>query len=87
MATQPAQLSDIPPHVPAELVADFDAYHPILADEDYQTAFSRLNDAAIPDIFWSPYNGGHWVRRHSAGSTMQPYRIYSGPPIMAAIGC
>ena len=80
MATQPAQLSDIPPHVPAELVADFDAYHPILADEDYQTAFSRLNDAAIPDIFWSPYNGGHWVlkrRDHIMEAFADPERFTS----------
>lgn len=61
MTMQAAQVSDIPAHVPAKLVVDFDAYHPIVGTEDYQTAFSRLSDATIPDIFWSPHNGGHWV--------------------------
>lgn len=53
----------IPSHVPSDLVIDFDAYKPIQADEDYQTAFARLNIPAVPDIFWSPYNGGHWILR------------------------
>lgn len=61
MVIQPAPVSDIPSHVPPELVVDFDAYRPIAGNEDYQTAYSRLSDAAIPDIFWSPYNGGHWI--------------------------
>jgi len=61
MATQSVRAGNIPSHVPAELVVDFDAYHPIVASEDYQTAYSRLSDASIPDIFWSPYNGGHWI--------------------------
>lgn len=51
----------VPDHIPAHLIIDFDAYHPILGSEDYQEAFARLQARDVPDIFWSPYNGGHWI--------------------------
>ena len=47
-------------HVPACLVVDFDAYRPLQGDACYHAPHARLQTAA-PDIFWSPYNGGHWV--------------------------
>lgn len=59
----------VPPHVLPELIVDFEAYHPIQGTEDYQQAFARMTRADVPDIFWSPYNGGHWVlkrREHIA---------------------
>ena len=46
VATQSVQRGEIPAHVPADLVVDFDAYRPIQGGEDYQTAFSRLSDGA-----------------------------------------
>jgi cytochrome P450 len=52
---------NVPSHVPDHLVLDFDAYNPIIGQEDYQEAFARLNASDIPDIFWSPHNGGHWI--------------------------
>lgn len=63
MATLAAQSSPVPDHIPADLVVDFDAYHPIQDGEDYQQAFARMHRAGVPDIFWSPYNGGHWILR------------------------
>lgn len=60
---------NIPPHVRSDLVVDFDAYHPIQGTEDYQHGFARMHRAEVPDIFWSPYNGGHWIlkrREHIA---------------------
>lgn len=59
----PDPISAIPSHVPPELVVAFDAYHPVEGHEDYQEAFSRLNATGAPDIFWSPYNGGHWIMK------------------------
>jgi len=50
----------IPSHVPQTLVRDIDIYSPPGADEDYHLAMKRIQDSA-PDIFWSPYQGGHWV--------------------------
>lgn len=55
-----AQPRRVAAHVPADLVVDFDAYRPMQPGMGYHEAFSTLHGSA-PDIFWSPYNGGHWV--------------------------
>ena len=47
-------------HVPSDLVVEFDAYRPMQGDTSYHAPYARLN-GHVPDIFWSPYNGGHWV--------------------------
>lgn len=51
----------VPPHVPRELVFDYDLYYPEGAARDVQLAIKRLQDQKYPEIFWSPRNGGHWV--------------------------
>lgn len=56
-----ATTSTIPPHVPPELVFDFDLYNVPGVEQDYQLALKRLHDEGRPDIFWTPRNGGHWV--------------------------
>jgi cytochrome P450 len=48
-----------PPHVPTELVVDFDFYRPEGAEVDPFLALKRLHDK--PEVFWTPRNGGHWV--------------------------
>jgi len=55
--------SPVPGHVPPNLVVDFDAMNPLLGDERYHDAYARMSGPEVPDIFWSPYNGGHWVVR------------------------
>jgi cytochrome P450 len=32
-----------------------------VVDGDYHGALKRLHEPGIPDIFWTPRNGGHWV--------------------------
>lgn len=58
---QVPEKSPIPPHVPAALVRDFDLYNVDVTDGDYHGALKRLHDEGVPDIFWTPRNGGHWV--------------------------
>ena len=58
MSSAPPQ---IPAHVPAHLVLDFDIYNPPGAQQDYQLALKQLHEQGCPDIFWTPRNGGHWV--------------------------
>lgn len=60
MRQQSDTLAPVPPHVPPELVRDFDFYAPAGVEDDVQLAWRRLHDDA-PDIFWTPRNGGHWV--------------------------
>jgi len=49
-----------PDHVPPALEVDFDAYRPMKGNHFYHEPFAALQGKA-PDIFWTPYNGGHWV--------------------------
>jgi len=51
----------VPAHVPPERVHDFDIFDPPGMEDDYHLAYKRLQDAGLPDIFWTPRNGGHWL--------------------------
>ena len=51
----------VPSHVSPERVFDIDIYHPPGAEGDYHLSLKKLHAEGIPDIFWTPRNGGHWV--------------------------
>ena len=51
----------VPAHVPSHLVHDFDIYNPPNAADDYHMSLKVLHGDAMPDIFWTPRNGGHWI--------------------------
>ncbi len=48
-----------PAHIPESLVFDFD-YTGLAAGGDIHAAYVAVQ-ASMPDIFWTPRNGGHWV--------------------------
>ena len=50
-----------PEHVPAERVFDIDVYSPPGLQDGYHAAWARLFAAGVPDLVWTPRNGGHWV--------------------------
>lgn len=69
----------VPAHVPSHLVVDFDGYRPLKDETFYHEPYARLQ-TKVPDIFWSPYNGGHWVltrRDHLAEAFADPSRFTS----------
>ena len=49
----------LPPHVPAELVKDFNYFDQPDCDADPHAAWKLLHDG--PDIIYSPHWGGHWI--------------------------
>lgn len=51
----------VPPHVPEHLVRDFNAFLPMQGEATYHEAYRREMEQGAPPVFWSPYNGGHWV--------------------------
>jgi cytochrome P450 len=51
----------IPPHVPPELVYDFDAFAPIPPGMDAQQHWLKLRQDAPGEVFWTPRYGGNWV--------------------------
>jgi len=51
----------VPPHVPVDRVVDFDMYNPTGIEEGLQEAWKRLQAPGVPDLVWTPHNGGHWI--------------------------
>lgn len=62
--------SPVPPHVPPELVYDYDhIFTPTEYGDLHDYVMHLMKDA--PPIFWTPRNGGHWVSaRHQTVSDM-----------------
>ena len=97
------KLTGRPDHVPEELVRNFDLYNlPGTVDgftSDIHALWKQVQDTH-PDVFWTPYNGGHWVctrykeieqltqdvSRFSSKGLFVPLGIspYTGPPEMDA---
>lgn len=53
--------AEIPEHVPPSRVVDFDVYNPTGIKHGYHQAWNRLHGEGIPDLVWTPRNGGHWI--------------------------
>jgi camphor 5-monooxygenase len=50
-----------PDYVPDELVFDFDIYNPEGLQDGFHEAWKVLHKEGVPDIVWTPCNGGHWL--------------------------
>lgn len=65
--TGPKPDRTIPDHVPAHLVRDFNSYGFSRPNEEvHRTLYDLTHDPDMPETFWSPYNGGHWVVTRAA---------------------
>jgi hypothetical protein len=56
-----ATREDIPGHVPLSRIVEHDIFTVDAPDGDFAAAMVRLRDSGVPDLFWTPRNGGHWV--------------------------
>jgi camphor 5-monooxygenase len=54
-------LTELPPNVPADRVMDFDLYNPPGVEHGFHEAWQRLHAPDVPDLVWTPHNGGHWI--------------------------
>jgi cytochrome P450 len=78
--TEAAAAGTVPTHVDPALVRDFDGYRPMRGERTYHEAYARWHAEGVPGIFWSPYNGGHWVltrRDYLAEAFADPARFTS----------
>ncbi|HET9630559.1 MAG TPA: cytochrome P450 [Novosphingobium sp.] len=57
----PAAEHQIPDHVPPHLVGDFDIWTDPITSPDLQLTIMRKLHGPLPDIFYTPRNGGHWM--------------------------
>ena len=60
-ASADSGLAPVPAHVPPHLVFDFDVYNAAGPDQDFHLAIHRLHRPDVPEVFWTPRQGGHWV--------------------------
>jgi len=51
----------LPSHVDPSRLVHFDMFNIEAVDEEYQKSIARFHEPGIPDIFYTPENGGHWV--------------------------
>jgi len=56
----------VPPHVPAHLVRDVDAYALDGIEEGFHEAWKRLQQPDTPPLVWTPLTGGHWIATRGA---------------------
>lgn len=59
-----ATLADIPAHVPADRVTDFDVFAPPGAEDDFLAAWASLRGPHA--LVWTTANGGHWIAADGA---------------------
>jgi cytochrome P450 len=63
MMNPQAAAPQIPAHVPGHLVVDFDYIQPSVGGSIVDFWNAVQTDPAIPDIFFTPHQGGHWIMK------------------------
>ena len=56
-----ATITDIPTHISPDRIVDFNCFDPPGGTADIYAAWLSLRQPGIPDIVWTPHNGGHWI--------------------------
>ncbi|MET0371763.1 MAG: cytochrome P450 [Sphingobium sp.] len=51
----------VPDHVPVDRIFAYDIYAHDAPGGDFAATRFELREAGAPRVFWTPYNGGHWV--------------------------
>ncbi|MSR13578.1 MAG: cytochrome P450 [Gammaproteobacteria bacterium] len=73
-----------PAHVPLSRLIDFDIYQPLLAGKDFHESWKALQDSELPDIVWTPRNGGHWMvlRGRLVSEVLSDYSRFSNHTVL-----
>src|ERR1700733_3934822 len=50
-----------PPHISLDHVVDIDIYSPPGLERGFFEAWKDLHRPGVPDLVWTPRNGGHWI--------------------------
>ncbi|WP_157221082.1 cytochrome P450 [Flavisphingomonas formosensis] len=58
-----------PEHVPEDRVVDFDMFAPPGGKRDIFGAWKVLQDSGVPEVVWTPRNGGHWIATRAKSMT------------------
>ncbi len=73
-----------PAHVPASRLLDFDIYQPLMPGKDFHESWKALQDSDLPDIVWTPRNGGHWMalRGRLVSEVLSDYTRFSNHTVL-----
>jgi cytochrome P450 len=73
-----------PDHVPLDRVVDFDMYAPTRDEPDFHLAWKSLQERGLPDVVWTPRNGGHWmaIRGNVLTEIFNDYETFSSHIIL-----
>jgi cytochrome P450 len=80
----PTALTDRPAHVPAQRCIDFDIYQPLRDGLDFHRSWKALQDSDLPDVVWTPHNGGHWLvlRGRLVSRVLSDYANFSNHTVL-----
>jgi camphor 5-monooxygenase len=72
-------LAERPDHVPPDAVVDFDIYSPPGVREGFHKAWAALQKPGMPNLVWTPHNGGHWIatRGRLVSAMLADYQRFS----------
>jgi cytochrome P450 len=75
---------DRPAHVAPERLVDFDIYQPLREGEDFHHSWKALQDSGVPDVIWTPRNGGHWLvlRGKLVSQVLSDYANFSNHTVL-----
>jgi camphor 5-monooxygenase len=59
-------LAERPSHVPPSRVVMVDIYNLEGIEEGFQHAWKRVQKPDVPNLVWTPFNGGHWIATRGA---------------------
>lgn len=74
-----------PAHVPDSLVVEFDVYNPPgLQEKGFHESWKSLQADGVPDVVWTPCNGGHWLtaRANVMTDVLSEYETFSSKVII-----
>jgi camphor 5-monooxygenase len=58
--------SQRPANVPEDRVYEIDLYALKGIEEGYHEAWKRIQTPGLPELVWTPFNGGHWIATNGA---------------------
>ncbi|MEX6722863.1 cytochrome P450 [Parapedomonas caeni] len=73
-----------PAHVRPEQFVDFDIYAPPGIEQDFHAGWQKLHEPGVPDVVWTPRNGGHWIvtRNHLLDEVFADHTRFSSRVIL-----
>lgn len=73
-----------PAHVPPDRFIDYDIYAPLVDGKDFHESWKALQESGVPDIVWTPRNGGHWIVLRGAlvSRVLSDYALFSNHTVL-----